>query len=147
MRLCSLFFAFIVFCSVLHAEQLTPEQFQVLQHNIQSKLAESKEQLKVMEEQLKLLQQTSAKEREAFQNRLKTFQVTWSDTLVELNTCYKDMERYKNMLAQEVTKNRTLTRMLIVCILLLIIPIIVKIAIRFLELKGFAFPSILKFWL
>ncbi len=147
MRLCCLFFAFIAFSSVLHAEQLTPEQFQVLQHNIQSKLAESKEQLKVMEEQLKLLQQTSAKEREAFQNRLKTFQVTWSDTLVELNTCYKDMERYKNMLAQEVTKNRTLTRMLIVCILLLIIPIIVKIAIRFLELKGFAFPSILKFWL
>lgn len=147
MRLCYLFFAFIVFSSVLHAEQLTPEQFQVLQHNIQSKLAESKEQLKVMEEQLKLLQQTSAKEREAFQNRLKTFQVTWSDTLVELNTCYKDMERYKNMLAQEVTKNRTLTRMLIVCILLLIIPIIIKIAIRFLELKGFAFPSILKFWL
>lgn len=147
MRLCYLFFAFIAFSSVLHAEQLTPEQFQVLQHNIQSKLAESKEQLKVMEEQLKLLQQTSAKEREAFQNRLKTFQITWSDTLVELNTCYKDMERYKNMLAQEVTKNRTLTRMLIVCILLLIIPIIVKIAIRFLELKGFAFPSILKFWL
>lgn len=147
MRLCYLFFAFIVFSSVLHAEQLTPEQFQVLQHNIQSKLAESREQLKVMEEQLKLLQQTSAKEREAFQNRLKTFQVTWSDTLVELNTCYKDMERYKNMLAQEVTKNRTLTRMLIVCILLIIIPIIVKIAIRFLELKGFAFPSILKFWL
>lgn len=147
MRLCYLFFAFIAFSSVLHAEQLTPEQFQVLQHNIQSKLAESKEQLKVMEEQLKLLQQTSAKEREAFQNRLKTFQVTWSDTLVELNTCYKDMERYKNMLAQEVTKNRTLTRMLIVCILLLIIPIIAKIAIRFLELKGFAFPSILKFWL
>lgn len=147
MRLCYLFFAFIVFSSVLHAEPLTPEQFQVLQHNIQSKLAESKEQLKVMEEQLRLLQQTSAKEREAFQNRLKTFQVTWSDTLVELNTCYKDMERYKNMLAQEVTKNRTLTRMLIVCILLLIIPIIVKIAIRFLELKGFAFPSILKFWL
>ena len=147
MRLCCLFFAFIAFSSVLHAEQLTPEQFQVLQHNIQSKLAESREQLKVMEEQLKLLQQTSAKEREAFQNRLKTFQVTWSDTLVELNTCYKDMERYKNMLAQEVTKNRTLTRMLIVCILLLIIPIIVKIAIRFLELKGFAFPSILKFWL
>lgn len=147
MRLCYLFFAFIAFSSVLHAEQLTPEQFQVLQHNIQSKLAESKEQLKVMEEQLKLLQQTSAKEREAFQNRLKTFQVTWSDTLVELNTCYKDMERYKNMLAQEVTKNRTLTRMLIVCILLLIIPIIIKIAIRFLELKGFAFPSILKFWL
>lgn len=147
MHLCYLFFAFIAFSSVLHAEQLTPEQFQVLQHNIQSKLAESREQLKVMEEQLKLLQQTSAKEREAFQNRLKTFQVTWSDTLVELNTCYKDMERYKNMLAQEVTKNRTLTRMLIVCILLLIIPIIVKIAIRFLELKGFAFPSILKFWL
>lgn len=147
MRLCCLFFAFIAFSSVLHAEQLTPEQFQVLQHNIQSKLAESREQLRVMEEQLKLLQQTSAKEREAFQNRLKTFQVTWSDTLVELNTCYKDMERYKNMLAQEVTKNRTLTRMLIVCILLLIIPIIVKIAIRFLELKGFAFPSILKFWL
>lgn len=147
MRLCCLFFAFIVFSSVLHAEQLTPEQFQVLQHNIQSKLAESKEQLKVMEEQLKLLQQTSAKEREAFQNRLKTFQVTWSDTLVELNTCYKDMERYKNMLAQEVTKNKTLTRMLIVCILLLITPIIIKIAIRFLELKGFAFPSILKFWL
>lgn len=147
MRLCCLFFAFIAFSSVLHAEQLTPEQFQVLQHNIQSKLAESKEQLKVMEEQLRLLQQTSAKEREAFQNRLKTFQVTWSDTLVELNTCYKDMERYKNMLAQEVTKNRTLTRMLIVCILLLIIPIIAKIAIRFLELKGFAFPSILKFWL
>ena len=147
MRLCCLFFAFIAFSSVLHAEQLTPEQFQVLQHNIQSKLAESKEQLKVMEEQLKLLQQTSAKEREAFQNRLKTFQVTWSDTLVELNTCYKDMERYKNMLAQEVTKNRTLTRMLIICILLLIIPIIAKIAIRFLELKGFAFPSILKFWL
>lgn len=147
MRLCCLFFAFIAFSSVLHAEQLTPEQFQVLQHNIQSKLAESREQLKVMEEQLKLLQQTSAKEREAFQNRLKTFQTTWSDTLVELNTCYKDMERYKNMLAQEVTKNKTLTRMLIVCILLLIIPIIAKIAIRFLELKGFAFPSILKFWL
>ena len=147
MRLCCLFFAFIAFSSVLHAEQLTPEQFQVLQHNIQSKLAESREQLKVMEEQLKLLQQTSAKEREAFQNRLKTFQTTWSDTLVELNTCYKDMERYKNMLAQEVIKNRTLTRMLIVCILLLIIPIIAKIAIRFLELKGFAFPSILKFWL
>lgn len=147
MRLCCLFFAFIAFSSVLHAEQLTPEQFQVLRHNIQSKLAESREQLKVMEEQLKLLQQTSAKEREAFQNRLKTFQVTWSDTLVELNTCYKDMELYKNMLAQEVTKNRTLTRMLIVCILLLIIPIIIKIGIRFLELKGFAFPSILKFWL
>ena len=147
MRLCCLFFAFIAFSSVLHAEQLTPEQFQVLQHNIQSKLAESRGQLKVMEEQLKLLQQTSAKEREAFQNRLKTFQVTWSNTLVELNTCYKDMEHYKNMLAQEVTKNRTLTHMLIVCILLLIIPIIVKIAIRFLELKGFAFPSILKFWL
>lgn len=147
MRLRSLFFVFIVFCSACHAEQLTPNQFQVLQHNIQSKLAESKEQLKVMEAQLTLLQQTSAKEREAFQARLTSFQSTWNDTLVELNTCYKDMEHYKNMLAQEVTKNRTLTRILIACILLIIIPIILKIAIRFLELKGFMFPTTLKFWL
>ena len=147
MRLRLLFFVFIVFYSACHAEQLTPNQFQVLQHNIQSKLAESKEQLKVMEAQLTLLQQTSAKEREVFQARLMSFQSTWNDTLVELNTCYKDMEHYKNMLAQEVTKNRTLTRILIVCILLIIIPIVLKIAIRFLELKGFIFPTTLKFWL
>ena len=147
MRLRLLFFVFIVFCSACPAEQLTPNQFQALQHNIQSKLAESKEQLKVMEAQLTLLQQTSAKEREAFQTRLMSFQSTWNDTLVELNTCYKDMEHYKNMLAQEVTKNRTLTRILIVCILLIIIPIVLKIAIRFLELKGFVFPTTLKFWL
>lgn len=147
MRLRCLFFALVVSCSVFHAEQLTPNQFQILQHNIQSKLAESKEHLKVMEAQLMLLQQTSAKERESFQTRLKSFQVTWNDTLVELNTCYKDMEHYKSMLAQEVTKNRTLTRTLIICILLLIIPIILKIAIRFLELKGFYFPATLKFWL
>ena len=147
MRLCYLFFAFIAFSSVLHAEQRQPNQFQILEHNIQSKLAESREQLKVMEEQLKLLQQTSAKEREAFQARLMSFQSTWSDTLVKFNNCYKDMVHYKNMSAQEASKNRTLTRMLIVCILLLIIPIIAKIAIRFLELKGFVFPSALKFWL
>lgn len=147
MRVLFLFFVFTLLCLACPAEQLTPSQFQVLQHNIQSKLAESREQLKVMEAQLSLLQQTSAKEREAYQTRLKSFQSTWNDTLVELNTCYKDMEHYKNMLAQEVTKNRTLTRILIVCILLLIIPIILKIAIRFLELKGIYFPATLKFWL
>lgn len=147
MRLRSLFFAFIVFCSVCHAEQLTPNQFQVLEHNIQSKLAESKEQLKVMEAQLTLLQQTSAKEREAFQARLKSFQSTWNNTLAEFNTCYEDMIRYKDMSIQEATKNRILTRILIVCILLILIPIILKIAIRFLEMKGFMFPTTLKFWL
>lgn len=147
MRLRSLFFVFIVFCSACHAEQLTPNQFQVLEHNIQSKLAESKEQLKVMEAQLILLQQTSANEREAYQNRLKSFQVTWNNTLEEFNTCYKDMEHYRDMSIQEATKNRILTHILIVCILLIIIPIILKIAIRFLEMKGFMFPTTLKFWL
>lgn len=147
MRLRSLFFVFIVFCSACHAEQLTPNQFQVLEHNIQSKLAESKEQLKVMEAQLILLQQTSANEREAYQNRLKSFQVTWNNTLEEFNTCYKDMEHYRDMSIQEATKNRILTHILIVCILLIIIPIILKIAIRFLEMKGFMFSTTLKFWL
>ncbi|MBO7175052.1 MAG: hypothetical protein J6V57_04815 [Spirochaetaceae bacterium] len=147
MYLRSLFFAFIVLCSACHAEQLAPNQFQILEHNIQSKLAESREQLKVMEAQLTLLQQTSAKEREAYQARLMSFQSTWNDTLVKFNSCYKDMEHYKNMSAQEATKNRILTRILIVCILLILIPIILKIAIRFLELKGFMFPATLKFWL
>lgn len=147
MYLRSLFFVLIVFCAACHAEPLAPNQFQVLEHNIQLKLAESKEQLKVMEAQLTLLRQTSASEREAFQERLKSFQSTWNDTLVELNTCYKDMEYYRSMSAQEATKNRILTRILIACILLIIIPIILKIAIRFLELKGFVFPATLKFWL
>ena len=147
MRLCYLFFAVLLFSCVLHAEVPIENQLQTLQSNIQLKLQESQKQLHTMETQLRYLQQTSQAERQNLEQRLVTFQSSWNNTLMELQTCYKDINNLNNILTKERTKNEVLTKILIVLIALIIIPIVAKIVIRVLQLKGVPFPKTLTFWL
>lgn len=147
MRLWLFVFLFALFSWALPAEVPIENQLQNLQSNIQLKLQESQKQLHTMETQLKYLRQTSAKERETLEHRLMTFQTSWNNTLLELQTCYKDINNLNTMLTKEYTKNRILTKILLVALALIIIPIVAKIIIRILQLKGFVFPAALTFWL
>ena len=147
MRKAVFFFVLLLVCSSLLASPLIESQLVTLQSNIQLKLQESQKQLKVMETQLMFLQQTSQAERQNLETRLMTFQSSWNNTLLELKSCYNDINTLNDTLTKERTKNSLLTRWLIVGILLILIPIIAKIVIKVLQIKGFAFPSWLTFWL
>ena len=147
MRKAVFFFVLLLVCSSLLASPLIESQLVTLQSNIQLKLQESQKQLKVMETQLMFLQQTSQAERQNLETRLMTFQSSWNNTLIELKSCYNDINTLNDTLTKERTKNSLLTRWLIVGILLILIPIIAKIVIKVLQIKGFAFPSWLTFWL
>ena len=147
MRKAVFFFVLLLVCSSLLASPPIESQLVTLQSNIQLKLQESQKQLKVMETQLMFLQQTSQAERQNLETRLMTFQSSWNNTLIELKSCYNDINTLNDTLTKERTKNSLLTRWLIVGILLILIPIIAKIVIKVLQIKGFAFPSWLTFWL
>lgn len=147
MRKAVFFFVLLLVCSSLLASPLIESQLVTLQSNIQLKLQESQKQLQVMETQLMFLQQTSQAERQNLETRLMTFQSSWNNTLIELKSCYNDINTLNDTLTKERTKNSLLTRWLIVGILLILIPIIAKIVIKVLQIKGFAFPSWLTFWL
>ena len=147
MRQCFLFFVALWFLSVLHAEVPIENQLQTLQSSIQLKLQESQKQYHTMETQLRYLQQTSQAARPDLEQRLLTFQTSWNNTLMELQTCYKDINTLNNILTKERTKTAVLTKILIVLIALIIIPIVAKIVIRVLQLKGVPFPKTLTFWL
>ena len=147
MRKAVFFFVLLLVCSSLLANPPIESQLVTLQSNIQLKLQESQKQLQVMETQLRYLQQTSQTERQNLETRLMTFQNSWNNTLIELKSCYNDINTLNDTLTKERTKNSLLTRWLIVGILLILIPIIAKIVIKVLQIKGFAFPSWLTFWL
>lgn len=147
MRKAIFFFVLLLVCSSLLASPPIESQLVTLQSNIQLKLQESQKQLQVMETQLRCLQQTSLVERQNLETRLMTFQSSWNNTLIELKSCYNDINTLNDTLTKERTKNSILTRWLIVGILLILIPIIAKIVIKVLQIKGFAFPSWLTFWL
>lgn len=147
MRKAVFFFVLFLVCSSLLANPPIESQLVTLQSNIQLKLQESQKQLQVMETQLRYLQQTSQTERQNLETRLTTFQSSWNNTLIELKSCYNDINTLNDTLTKERTKNSLLTRWLIVGILLILIPIIAKIVIKVLQIKGFAFPSWLTFWL
>ena len=147
MRKAVFFFVLLLVCSSLLANPPIESQLVTLQSNIQLKLQESQKQLQVMETQLRYLQQTSQTERQNLETRLTTFQSSWNNTLIELKSCYNDINTLNDTLTKERTKNSLLTRWLIVGILLILIPIIAKIVIKVLQIKGFAFPSWLTFWL
>lgn len=147
MRRVIFFFVLLLVFLPLPANPPIENQLATLQSNIQLKLQESQKQLQVMETQLRYLQQTSRTERQNLETRLMTFQSSWNNTLIELKSCYNDINTLNDTLTKERTKNSILTKWLIVGILLILIPIIAKIVIKVLQIKGFAFPSWLTFWL
>ena len=147
MRKAIFFFVLLLVFLPLPANPPIENQLATLQSNIQLKLQESQKQLHTMEAQLRYLQQASQTERQNLEQRLMTFQSSWNNTLIELKSCYNDINTLNDTLTKERTKNSILTKWLIVGILLIIIPIIAKIIIKVLQIKGFAFPSWLTFWL